>query len=129
MPPELNEWPLWRSELSGSNGVIGRILLKNSKVERLSKSSPSRLRRMYASRWCRKSAVRLRRYLDRSRRGPSRLSIPDESSTLKIQGLCVFQQYRRKTDMRARRRIRQMMNALIYFERDSEVRLCGVAFE
>ena len=58
MPPELNEWPLWRSELSGSNGVIGR-----------------------------------------------------------------------KTDMRATRRIRQMMNALIYFERDSEVRLCGVAFE
>src|SRR6476620_7207269 len=48
---------------------------------------------MHASRWCRKFAVRLRRYLDRSRRGPSRLSIPDESSTLKIQGLCVFQQY------------------------------------
>ena len=63
------------------NDVFGRILLKNSKVERLSKSSPSRLRRMYASRWCRKSAVRLRRYLDRSRRGPSRLSIGCEHAT------------------------------------------------
>src|SRR6478736_3656641 len=31
------------------NDVFGRILLKNSKVERLSKSYPSRLRRMYAT--------------------------------------------------------------------------------
>ena len=94
---ELNACPL-SERCPAVNGGYGRILLKNSKVERLSKSSPSRLRRMYASRWCRKSAVRLRRYLDRSRRGPSRLSIPDESSTLKIQGLCVFQQYPRKAE-------------------------------
>jgi hypothetical protein len=101
---ELNACPL-SERCPAVNGGYGRILLKNSKVERLSKSSPSRLPRMYASRWCRKSAVRLRRYLDRSRRGPSRLSIPDESSTLKIQGLCVFQQYPPNAELPCRRRV------------------------